>query len=55
VPFIEDMASVMANVDVMVSRAGASTVTEIAAAGVASLLVPFPLQLMITKQRMQNF
>jgi len=42
VPFIEDMASVMANVDVMVSRAGASTVTEIAAAGVASLLVPFP-------------
>ena len=41
-PFIEDMASAMANVDVIISRAGASTVTEIAATGVASLLVPFP-------------
>ncbi len=42
VPFIEDMASALSEVDVVISRAGASTVTEIAAIGVASLLVPFP-------------
>jgi len=41
-PFIEDMASALSSVDVVISRAGASTVTEIAAIGVASLLVPFP-------------
>ena len=40
--FIDDMASAMAHVDLIISRAGASTVTEIAAVGVASLLVPFP-------------
>ena len=40
--FIEDMATAMANVDLVISRAGASTVTEIAAVGVASILVPFP-------------
>ena len=42
VPFIEDMASALSDVDLVISRAGASTVTEIAAIGVASLLVPFP-------------
>jgi len=41
-PFIDDMASALSSVDVVISRAGASTVTEIAAIGVASLLVPFP-------------
>ena len=41
-PFIEDMASALSSADVVISRAGASTVTEIAAAGVASFLVPFP-------------
>jgi UDP-N-acetylglucosamine--N-acetylmuramyl-(pentapeptide) pyrophosphoryl-undecaprenol N-acetylglucosamine transferase len=41
-PFIEDMASAMAQADLVISRAGASTVTEIAAVGVASLLVPYP-------------
>ncbi len=41
-PFIEDMAGALAGVDVVISRAGASTVTEIAAIGVASLFVPFP-------------
>ena len=41
-PFIDDMASALSQVDVVISRAGASTVTEIAAMGVASLLVPFP-------------
>jgi UDP-N-acetylglucosamine--N-acetylmuramyl-(pentapeptide) pyrophosphoryl-undecaprenol N-acetylglucosamine transferase len=39
--FIEDMASAYAEADVMVCRAGAITVSEIAVAGVASVLVPF--------------
>jgi len=39
--FIEDMASAYAEADVMVCRAGAITVSEIAIAGVASVLVPF--------------
>lgn len=42
VPFIEDMAAAYAEADLVVCRAGATTVAELAAAGVASLLVPFP-------------
>ncbi len=42
VPFIDDMAAQYANADVIVCRAGASTIAELAAAGVASVLVPFP-------------
>jgi UDP-N-acetylglucosamine--N-acetylmuramyl-(pentapeptide) pyrophosphoryl-undecaprenol N-acetylglucosamine transferase len=41
-PFIDDTAQTMAQADVVICRAGASTVTELAALGVASLLVPFP-------------
>ncbi|MFM7026933.1 MAG: glycosyltransferase, partial [Limnohabitans sp.] len=41
-PFIEDTASAFANADLVISRAGASTVTEIAAVGAAALFVPFP-------------
>ena len=41
-PFIDDTALAMAQADVVICRAGASTVTELAALGVASLLVPFP-------------
>jgi UDP-N-acetylglucosamine--N-acetylmuramyl-(pentapeptide) pyrophosphoryl-undecaprenol N-acetylglucosamine transferase len=41
-PFIEDMAAHYAAVDLVICRAGASTVTELAAAGVASILVPLP-------------
>ena len=41
-PFIDDTASAFANADVIVCRAGASTVTEIAAVGAAALFVPFP-------------
>ena len=41
-PFIDDMAARYATVDLMICRAGASTVTEIAAVGVASILVPLP-------------
>jgi UDP-N-acetylglucosamine--N-acetylmuramyl-(pentapeptide) pyrophosphoryl-undecaprenol N-acetylglucosamine transferase len=42
VAFIDDMAAAYANADLVVCRAGATTVAELAAAGVASLLVPFP-------------
>ncbi len=41
-PFIEDTARAMADADIVICRAGASTVTEIAAVGVAALFVPFP-------------
>jgi UDP-N-acetylglucosamine--N-acetylmuramyl-(pentapeptide) pyrophosphoryl-undecaprenol N-acetylglucosamine transferase len=39
-PFIEDMAAQLAQCDVVVCRAGAVTVSELCAAGVASVLVP---------------
>lgn len=41
-PFIEDTAQAFADADLIVCRAGASTVTEIAAVGAAALFVPFP-------------
>ena len=41
-PFLEDMAGSYANADVVICRAGALTIAELAAAGVASILVPFP-------------
>ena len=40
--FIEDMAAMYAWADLLICRAGALTVAELSAAGVASLLVPFP-------------
>jgi UDP-N-acetylglucosamine--N-acetylmuramyl-(pentapeptide) pyrophosphoryl-undecaprenol N-acetylglucosamine transferase len=42
VPFIDDTASAMARADLVICRAGASTVTEIAAVGAAALFIPFP-------------
>lgn len=42
VAFIDDMASELSQADVVVCRAGAMTVAEIAAAGVAALFVPLP-------------
>jgi UDP-N-acetylglucosamine--N-acetylmuramyl-(pentapeptide) pyrophosphoryl-undecaprenol N-acetylglucosamine transferase len=41
-PFIDDMAQAYAQADVVICRAGAMTVAELSAAGVASYLVPFP-------------
>jgi UDP-N-acetylglucosamine--N-acetylmuramyl-(pentapeptide) pyrophosphoryl-undecaprenol N-acetylglucosamine transferase len=41
-PFIDDMAAAYANADLVISRSGASTVSELAAAGVGSILVPYP-------------
>jgi UDP-N-acetylglucosamine--N-acetylmuramyl-(pentapeptide) pyrophosphoryl-undecaprenol N-acetylglucosamine transferase len=42
VPFIEDVASAIADADLVVARAGAVTLAEITAIGRAALLVPFP-------------
>lgn len=42
VAFIDDMAARYAAADLVVCRAGALTIAELAAAGVASVLVPFP-------------
>src|SRR5215472_4551682 len=41
-PFIDDMAAAYADADLAICRAGATTVAELAAAGVPSVLVPFP-------------
>jgi UDP-N-acetylglucosamine--N-acetylmuramyl-(pentapeptide) pyrophosphoryl-undecaprenol N-acetylglucosamine transferase len=41
-PFIDDMPAAYAWADLVVCRSGASTVAELAAAGCAALLVPFP-------------
>jgi UDP-N-acetylglucosamine--N-acetylmuramyl-(pentapeptide) pyrophosphoryl-undecaprenol N-acetylglucosamine transferase len=40
--FIDDMPGAFARADLVVSRAGATAVAELAAAGKASLLIPFP-------------
>ena len=42
VAFIDDMAAKYAQADLVICRAGALTVSELAAAGIASILVPFP-------------
>jgi UDP-N-acetylglucosamine--N-acetylmuramyl-(pentapeptide) pyrophosphoryl-undecaprenol N-acetylglucosamine transferase len=42
IPFIANMAEAYAQADLVVARAGAGTVNEIAAAGMASILVPLP-------------
>lgn len=41
-PFIEDMAEAYAWADLVICRSGALTVAELAAAGIASVLVPYP-------------
>lgn len=40
--FLDDMAQQYAHADLVICRAGALTVAELAAAGVASVLIPFP-------------
>jgi UDP-N-acetylglucosamine--N-acetylmuramyl-(pentapeptide) pyrophosphoryl-undecaprenol N-acetylglucosamine transferase len=42
VAFMEDVAAELMAADVVVCRAGATTLAELAAVGVASILVPFP-------------
>ncbi len=41
-PFIYQMAEAYAVADVIVSRAGATTITEITAIGIPSILIPYP-------------
>jgi UDP-N-acetylglucosamine--N-acetylmuramyl-(pentapeptide) pyrophosphoryl-undecaprenol N-acetylglucosamine transferase len=41
-PFIENMAEAYAWADLVICRAGALTISELAAAGVGAILVPFP-------------
>ncbi len=41
-PFFDDLHERMLRADLVVARAGASTVAELCAAGVASILVPYP-------------
>ncbi len=41
-PFIEDMARRYAEADLVICRAGAMTIAELSAGGMASVLVPFP-------------
>ncbi len=40
--FIDDMPGVLSQADLVISRAGATAVAELAAAGRAALLIPFP-------------
>jgi UDP-N-acetylglucosamine--N-acetylmuramyl-(pentapeptide) pyrophosphoryl-undecaprenol N-acetylglucosamine transferase len=42
VPFIDDMARRYAEADLVICRAGAVTIAELSAGGMASILVPFP-------------
>lgn len=42
VAFIEDMAEALGWADLVICRAGALTISELSAAGVASVLVPYP-------------
>jgi len=42
VPFLADMPAAFASADIVVSRAGMSTVSELAASGKPSILVPLP-------------
>lgn len=41
-PFLDDMAAFYGNADLVICRAGALTIAELAAVGVASILIPFP-------------
>ncbi|MEY4544565.1 MAG: hypothetical protein RL685_760 [Pseudomonadota bacterium] len=43
IEFIEDMASAIANADLVISRAGAGAVAELCAVGRPSILVPLPI------------
>jgi UDP-N-acetylglucosamine--N-acetylmuramyl-(pentapeptide) pyrophosphoryl-undecaprenol N-acetylglucosamine transferase len=40
--FIENVPGALARADLVISRAGANTVAELAAAGKAAVLIPFP-------------
>ena len=41
-PYLDNMANILGNVDIIVSRAGASAISEITSLGIPSILVPSP-------------
>ncbi len=41
-PFVDDMVAALANADLVIARAGALTISELVAVGVAAVLVPYP-------------
>lgn len=42
VPFIDNLSSLLKDIDIMVTRAGASTISEITSLGIPSILIPSP-------------
>lgn len=42
VPFIEEMSQAYSQADLVVSRAGATTIAEVSCAGIPALLIPYP-------------
>lgn len=42
VPFVKDLASLMKSADLLVSRAGATTISEIEAVGIPTIFIPSP-------------
>jgi UDP-N-acetylglucosamine--N-acetylmuramyl-(pentapeptide) pyrophosphoryl-undecaprenol N-acetylglucosamine transferase len=42
IPFVEDMAALLAKSDLVVCRAGATTIAELTTVGLGAILVPFP-------------
>jgi len=42
VAFIDDMAGAYGDADLVICRAGATTIAELSAAGIASILIPYP-------------
>ena len=42
IPFLDNMSGLLRNVDLIISRAGASTLSEIIASKVPSILIPSP-------------
>lgn len=42
VPYVENMTRIMKNTDIIVTRAGASTLSEVIALGIPSILIPSP-------------
>ena len=54
-PFMDEMAKHYATADLVICRAGALTVAELAAAGVASILIPFPFAVVDHQTRNAQF
>lgn len=42
VPFVENLSALLKDIDIMVTRAGASTISEITSLGIPSILIPSP-------------